>query len=608
MRKIYLSLLALFVFGISISFGQTAANNAGTTTQKSNLVEDNYARSSLTIVFLNFNEKDPYAKDLKTAFENLKVPEKYNDNQIDVKFVIPNFDMRVGNCAGSGATAALFQGKEPEKMQKINDLLKGDKATHKIVSKWFNKTADGKFDMNLIHQRGMYNANDAQFKDASLTERGVTTELKDAGKMLVGKSYVLAIDFGNILTMEQWYDIKDNRRKLLKQLGLDLGKKARTKEGFITDIKGYLFKLDGEIVQKVYDIWDEGSKFDGLDFPLVPITQIYYPRVEGTMIKGGGLTREQLFKRLTDNAVEWAEFMLARKVEDFRVKAPVNEGKGGLFPNATAKVGKKEGLKLDNRYFVWEMEEGKDGKKKSVRKGVIRVSNKIVDNREVTTGNTGTTKFYQVAGKKLEPGMLIQQRNDFQVGINVGAGLPMGDYEAKTLTIGTTSGSSTVMYKSPLAITARLDYNVSPYLAKIFTKWFTEMRVFGEVRILGEAEPVNKSTTTTNSWGATTTTTYPNLKSNMMISLGVSKDIHLMRNIKLSPFFQYAFGNSFEAGESAVNQLGFGARLPVNITHWMQLVPGITMFTPAASTAGDVYQDLILLSPMYIDAALRVSF
>ena len=381
------------------------------------------------------------------------------------------------------------------------------------------------------------------------------------------------------------------------------------KAGFITDIKAYLFKIDGDVVKKVYDIWDQGSKFDKLDFSLTPVTQIFHPRVEGTETKSNAFlvyskeeaqlskfTREQIFKMLVNDAIEKAELILAKNYEDFRVKAPVAETRGGLFPIVKSKIGKKEGLTLDTRYFVYEKTLGKDGKITSDLKGVLRVANNIVDNRTVTTGNTGTTKFYQVQGKKIEPGMCIQQKIDFNQGFNIGVGYALDAYQ---------NAITKVKYKAPLAITIRYDYNTSPYLARKLGKWFTEMRIYGEMKIIGKAEKLaNGQNDSINL-----------LQSNKSFSFGLSKDFHLLRNIKLSPFIQIGMiGSPLTAFKDrgknntffAAYQHCYGVRLPISLNYWIELVPGLTIFTPASFNSK--LQDKVVFNPMYIDAAIRMSF
>jgi len=48
------------------------------------------------------------------------------------------------------------------------------------------------------------------------------------------------------------------------------------------------------------------------------------------------------------------------------------------------------------------------------------VQKKIADNRNIATGSTEMSTFYQVAGGHLEPGFTLQQRNDAGIGLYLG--------------------------------------------------------------------------------------------------------------------------------------------------------------------------------------------
>jgi hypothetical protein len=82
-----------------------------------------------------------------------------------------------------------------------------------------------------------------------------------------------------------------------------------------------------------------------------------------------------------------------------------------------SKVGMKEGVKVNQRWFVYELEQKSDGKIAQNRKGVIRASGKIADNRTQATGESATTKFYQIYGGRLAEGMLLQQKPDFGIAV-----------------------------------------------------------------------------------------------------------------------------------------------------------------------------------------------
>lgn len=97
---------------------------------------------------------------------------------------------------------------------------------------------------------------------------------------------------------------------------------------------------------------------------------------------------------------------LNNKIEDFMLKATVFKA----YP-VLAKLGKKEGLSIDQRFIVYEIEQSADGNQVINRKGVVRVK-KVSDNKSVATGEFDPSRFYQVSGKHLYPGMFMKSKED----------------------------------------------------------------------------------------------------------------------------------------------------------------------------------------------------
>lgn len=561
MRRVYIPLLTLIFASISI-FAQNAENKDAKGDSKGKVVQNNYARNAISVVCLDFDQ-DKYASDLKTAWDKLVISDKFDNNQLEnIKAIKANFDMRLGNCAGGGAAAALLAGKDTSRPGKMAATLNQEKFAHKIISKWFNMTPDGTVSLETIFKRGMYNATDADYKKAMDSKRA-GADLKDAGYELINNSYIAVIDFGNIMTMEEYYDQMEQNKKLLNAVASKAGaginlKQKRPKTGYITDIKAYLFKVDynADVNQTFFEMFQEikgddqhwkidKAKYDAMNVPIKFVAQVSFPRVEGNEYKTGHIlapatpsSKEQLFVKLVNNGFDNAAMMMTRKVEAFRVKAPAAEAKGGFFPYAKAKIGKKEDIRLDKRFFVWEKVEV-NGKIVSKKRGAVRASNKIVDNRENTTGNTGLTKFYQISGKKLEDGMLLEERPDFGLGVVAGACVDIGD--------GTYTGGF-----------GRLEFNISPYVAKVTKKFFSDVRLFGEFRAMGGV----------SAYGG-----------------GICKEIHLMKRVKLTPFGQYLT-------DGTATYVGGGVRLPVYFSNWISL-------EPAFAAIGGV---------SFVDVALRIGF
>ncbi len=95
---------------------------------------------------------------------------------------------------------------------------------------------------------------------------------------------------------------------------------------------------------------------------------------------------------------------LEKSVSDWQVKS-------GIYKTnpVSAKIGKKEGLSNMDRYEVLEFISDGYGHNYSRRRGWIRAT-KVVDNRKSTSGNSGLSEFYQIAGGNIEPGMQIHQK------------------------------------------------------------------------------------------------------------------------------------------------------------------------------------------------------
>lgn len=158
---------------------QTGANvnfdpeNVGVKTGKGHYGENEvYRRSSLCIIMLTHRGKQ-YASEMESVFKNMVLPLRYNRHDIDVKVVPVDKDQNESSI---------------RRMLGDNDIAK------KIVAKWFNRNQySGDMNMNLIWERGGYNATYEDVKRAQSTTRG-TAILTDEGIELLQNTFVLVCD------------------------------------------------------------------------------------------------------------------------------------------------------------------------------------------------------------------------------------------------------------------------------------------------------------------------------------------------------------------------------------------------------------------------------
>jgi hypothetical protein len=363
-------------------------------------VPSTYDRSSITVVVLDFPDGN-HSSTLREKIGRIVFADKYYNNNVEYLTLNSPFgrnDLTI----------------KPADL--IKKAIEDKKMANEIVSKWYSRKSDGSMSLELIHERGMFNATDDASLLAKTTKRG-NAELEDYGNRLINRSYILVFDFQNLVTAAE-------------------AKIAGTR-GWQSNVVSYLYKIDysTEVQAKVYDAWiynddtpqvkaDKKNKFEQIQFPISFVAssaasvtaQQMINRSDFLKVLDPDKSEDQLLLQLVQKAYDENLYSLDRKYEDFRVKTTIDQ-----TSPITAKIGKKEGLKTDYRFFAYEYVYNESAKSTSQKlRGVIRSTANIVDNRQVATGKSGTTQFYQTAGKQLEVGYLLQQRNDIGGELSLG--------------------------------------------------------------------------------------------------------------------------------------------------------------------------------------------
>ena len=398
--RLFLVTLLAGAMQMSAVFAQDGASVSGQMKE--------YNRNSLTILLV---EGGKYSSELKNAMNTVVVPEKFDNNMLD-KRILPEM---------SSSEAVR---KQLETMKVPND----------IFSKWFSRSDDGKFDMSVVYNRGLYNASDADVIRASAAKLGMA-KLKDAGEKLINQSYVLVLSFGTIKTMDQIYDEMDAaRKKTAKANNKEFKPVARTKNGYRGEVAGFLFRLSdvAQTMDNFYSnmwIYDEDAPdvvaakrqmFDTTLFKLAKVKTATTTYEASQYNTGEQKSKSELFSMLVNGSVHNLVKTFENTVEEWKVRTALYS----VFP-LRAKIGTKENLTVEDRYFVYEFRMNKNNQVYADRRGVVRAK-KVVNNSYVAQGNTDenlrntTSKFYQVAGHKLEPGMFLEQNNDMGVGVTIG--------------------------------------------------------------------------------------------------------------------------------------------------------------------------------------------
>ncbi len=506
---------------------------------KSNLVSSEYDRNAITIIGLK--SEGELSEKLAKMIDTIKVSDKFYSNDIGSRNIPFN------------VVVSLFDKAQQEKIFKtdVARLLDENKVGQGIVARWFNRQADGTFNTDVLKERGIYNSDDSDLSIASSSKRGESA-LMDAGLNLVDHSYVLVLGFSNLMTMDQYYD----QTKAAPE--------TRKMNGVKGDLIGLLYKLNfNDSVSSVFfqnmwagkgasDLNAKAAQFEATTFPLVPVKNLIMPMQATQYNAGQSLapkvqkTQDELLRDMVNSAMTNVLNHLTYQVSDFKVKAQIYK----TNPIAV-KIGKKEGLGFDQRYFVFENRQERSGEKYSKRIGVIK-SMSVSDNRKVTSGETQPSYFYQVAGGKIDNmGMFVEQRID--AGLNLFLG-----YQQDAMS----------------GFDGRIEYYMGRLLYGkkngAIAKGITSFKLYVD----GGYNSVKDEYTLESLTG----TEKVDL---IRVSAGLSKDYYLTHFLHVGPFAGYGIESA--TGKESKHKVEtdfveFGGRLGINLKYNIQLVGSATYY------------------------------
>ena len=143
----------------------------------------NYRRSSIYSILVNHTDQK-FSDEIKEAFLQIPVPDKFNDHNLSVKVVNMGTKLK-------GATSQ-------KENTVITDFLNENKVASRLVGRWFNRDFyTGQCNMELVKERGLYNATEFDKQLAMRSARGMSM-LQDAGEDLIGNTFVLVNDISYV--------------------------------------------------------------------------------------------------------------------------------------------------------------------------------------------------------------------------------------------------------------------------------------------------------------------------------------------------------------------------------------------------------------------------
>lgn len=399
-------LTAICLITSAVAFAQNTEN------------EPKYRRSSLYSLMINHTDQK-FASEIRNSFLNIPIPDKYNDHDLSVKVV--DINTKLKNASSN---------KENEA---ITAFLNDNQIAGRMVAKWFNRDKyTGACDMELVKERGLYNANEFDKQMAARSARG-TSMLQDAGEDLIGNTFVLVNDISYV----------DKAKKgmifggIIKALGSVaqaytgvnvssatnlIGDIAESIRGFSVKINTFLYKLswNDEIANNFYETQYTDSidtdKAQNFESNRGNYQLVYVGKVEssGSTTSWLGVkleTPENMVRKACQRAIDENIVDLQTQFEEFRTKTPLLS-----IDPLTADIGMKEGVSKKSHFEVLDRVEQQDGTYKYVKVAEIEpVEDLIWDNRYMAVeegakgANLGKTTFKKIKGGDIFPGMLIRE-------------------------------------------------------------------------------------------------------------------------------------------------------------------------------------------------------
>lgn len=435
MKKNFLLLTFAFSFCF-VNFSFTQSKNGAETT------DIKYRRSSLHTMLIEADDF-PRKETVIKAYNNAPFPDKYNNHTISIKSFDPkNYPVTNADREAAGIKPTKEKdGKEAAGSESadmpivINKFLKDKKIASQLAAKWFNRQDDGSFDMNLIGERGSYDATEMAANIAKGSARGVSS-LADAGEELIKNTFVV-ISSLNFVSNEIAASVARETAKIAaEKIKIPAAKQAaiksadatyeKAKEGYSVWTTAFLFRLkwNDSIAAVFYnDLWMDKSNIDPKKKEAFDNTDIFELELIGDENASSLVLFSLKEKRTEDQIVEIATIRnidavyakLQKKYDVFKTKTPLLTS-----DPITAKIGMKEGLEGGESFEVLEQSiDPKTGLTKYDSKGKISVDKDLIWDNRYNAGDDpieaegepkpvlDRTTFK--GGKKFYPGMLIRQ-------------------------------------------------------------------------------------------------------------------------------------------------------------------------------------------------------
>ncbi len=270
-----------------------------------------------------------------------------------------------------------------------------NKLAKDAIAKWYSRDSNGDFSVDYIKQRGLETSTDEDYeiKKASFRDKRM-----DLGNRLISRTYVFIYDVNTLYREKKGDLIQWN-----------------------ADYTARVYKLvwDGATKDKMRKLWttktnhnqERVNQWSKAEFSFEFVDEIRGNASASTILdKSDNDLLAEVAKEIKKESI----FKITNKVDDLKTKSSIYKEKP-----ITAKIGTKEGLYIDQRYFAYDIVIDKDNNQKKKRRGVLRV-HKVANDDGIAEGHTKASVFTQQGGHRLYNGMLIELNEDRGIVPNIG--------------------------------------------------------------------------------------------------------------------------------------------------------------------------------------------
>ncbi len=468
-----------------------------------------YHRNTISPVYISNNTS--YNSLINQNFSKILVPSKYFYNPI------PDFEIAPKSLNTS----------------EIINQISNKQIAAKSLHTWKSK--------DEFISRAKYNLSDNEIDLLKNTQRGVESKIADEiwFKKLIKSTYIIVIDFNEIITMEEFYNKDDAKNALIGSTPM-----RRDKNGYQATVTAYLYQinLDDKNYSYFTDNWtkelDNPNFVDSYNYDLNYIGK-YSTKSEGTQLNSSSnqKSNDALFVDLLSNSLEQLLIAIGDKYEPFTVKNSIYS-KNPI----TSNIGKKESLKPNQLCFVYE------NRNEKWEKTCVLRAKKVADNRVYSDGNSTLSSFYKVNWGNCDEGMLIKPHTDKGVSISIG-----------------------YLQQPASGLSAKISYSVYKLLKTsdlVHLKLFIEGNYFNNME---DKSPVFNEYTANGK-----TFVDANKLNSYNLGIGFEYEIFILPGIQLVPFFGYYIETTSYSDKNKIDEMLNPEILPA--ADWYKMLPIVKVF------------------------------